>query len=156
MNSERSKELQELVDVLIERNLTEIEVERAGVRIRVRRDASPPSRSSRPPAGPADSGTNHPPEGTVDSVGEDASALFTVTSPIVGTFYRSASPDADPFVEEGDVVSRGQVLCIVEAMKFMNEIEAETDGRIVQALVANGATVEYGQPLFIIDPHPVT
>ena len=156
MNSERSKELQELVDVLTERNLTEIEVERAGVRIRVRRDASPPSRSSRLPVGPADSGTNHPPEGTVDSAGEDASALFTVTSPIVGTFYRSASPDADPFVEEGDIVNRGQVLCIVEAMKFMNEIEAETDGRIVQALVASGATVEYGQPLFIIDPHPVT
>lgn len=156
MNSERSKELQELVDVLIERNLTEIEVERAGVRIRVRRDAAPPSRSSRLPAGPVDSGTNHSPEGTVESAGEDASALFTVTSPIVGTFYRSASPDADPFVEEGDIVNRGQVLCIVEAMKFMNEIEAETDGRIVQALVANGATVEYGQPLFIVDPHPVT
>lgn len=156
MNSERCKELQELVDVLTERNLTEIEVERAGVRIRVRRDASPPSRSSRLPAGPVDSGTNHPPEGTVESVVEDSSALFTVTSPIVGTFYRSASPDADPFVEEGDVVSRGQVLCIVEAMKFMNEIEAETDGRIVRALVANGATVEYGQPLFIVDPRPVT
>lgn len=156
MNSERSKELQELVDVLTERNLTEIEVERAGVRIRVRRDASPPSRSSRLPAGPVDSGTNHPPEGTVESVVEDSSALFTVTSPIVGTFYRSASPDADPFVEEGDIVSRGQVLCIVEAMKFMNEIEAETDGRIVRALVANGATVEYGQPLFIVDPRPVT
>lgn len=156
MNSERCKELQELVDVLTERNLTEIEVERAGVRIRVRRDASPPSRSSRLPAGPVDSGTNHPPEGTVESVLEESSALFTVTSPIVGTFYRSASPDADPFVEEGDIVSRGQVLCIVEAMKFMNEIEAETDGRIVQALVANGATVEYGQPLFIVDPHHVT
>ena len=156
MNSERCKELQELVDVLTERNLTEIEVERAGVRIRVRRDASPPSRSSRLPAGPVDSGTNHPPEGTVESVVEDSSALFTVTSPIVGTFYRSASPDADPFVEEGDVVSRGQVLCIVEAMKFMNEIEAETDGRIVRALVTNGATVEYGQPLFIVDPRPVT
>lgn len=156
MNSERCKELQELVDVLTERNLTEIEVERAGVRIRVRRDASPPSRSSRLPAIAVDSGTNHPPEGAVESVVEESSDLVTVTSPIVGTFYRSASPDADPFVEEGDIVSRGQVLCIVEAMKFMNEIEAETDGRIVQALVANGATVEYGQPLFIVDPHPVT
>lgn len=156
MNGERHKEIQELVDVLTERNLTEIEVERAGVRIRVRRDASPPSRSSRLPASPVDSETNHPPEGTVESVVEDSSGLFTVTSPIVGTFYRSASPDADPFVEEGDIVSRGQVLCIVEAMKFMNEIEAETDGRVVQALVANGATVEYGQPLFIVDPHPVT
>lgn len=156
MSGERRKELQELVDVLTERNLTEIEVERAGVRIRVRRDASPPSRASRLPAGHVDSGTNHPPEGAVESAGEDSAGMFTVTSPIVGTFYRSASPDADPFVEVGDVVSRGQVLCIVEAMKFMNEIEAETDGRIVQALVANGATVEYGQPLFIVDPHPVT
>ncbi len=156
MNGERHKDIQELVDILTEQNLTEIEVERAGVRIRVRRDASPPSRSSRLPASPVDSGTNHPPEGPVESVVEDSSGLFTVTSPIVGTFYRSASPDADPFVEEGDVVSRGQVLCIVEAMKFMNEIEAETDGRIVQALVENGSTVEYGQPLFVVDPHPVT
>jgi acetyl-CoA carboxylase biotin carboxyl carrier protein len=75
-----------------------------------------------------------------------------VTSPIVGTFYRSASPDTDPYVEEGDIVKKGQVLCIVEAMKLMNEIEAETDGKIVKILVESMTPVEFGQPLYLIDP----
>jgi acetyl-CoA carboxylase biotin carboxyl carrier protein len=75
-----------------------------------------------------------------------------VTSPIVGTFYRASSPDADPYVEEGMVVKKGQVLCIVEAMKLMNEIEAETDGKIVKVLVESTTPVEFGQPLFLIDP----
>jgi acetyl-CoA carboxylase biotin carboxyl carrier protein len=75
-----------------------------------------------------------------------------VTSPIVGTFYRSPSPDADPYVEEGDKVKKGQVLCIVEAMKLMNEIESEVDGTIVKILAESTKPVEYGQPLFLIDP----
>ena len=75
-----------------------------------------------------------------------------MTSPIVGTFYRSSSPDKPPYVEVGDVVKKGQVLCIIEAMKLMNEIESETAGKIVQVLVENGAPVEYGQPLFVIEP----
>jgi acetyl-CoA carboxylase biotin carboxyl carrier protein len=75
-----------------------------------------------------------------------------VTSPIVGTFYRSSSPDKPPYVEVGDVVKKGQVLCIIEAMKLMNEIESETAGKIVQLLVENGSPVEYGQPLFVIEP----
>ncbi len=71
---------------------------------------------------------------------------------IVGTFYRSPSPDADPYVEEGDSVKKGQVLCVVEAMKLMNEIESEVDGRLVKILVENTKSVEYGQALFLIDP----
>jgi len=83
----------------------------------------------------------------------DASTGFvTVTSPIVGTFYRSPSPDADPYVEEGESVKKGQVLCVVEAMKLMNEIESEADGRLVKILVENTKSVEYGQALFLIDP----
>jgi acetyl-CoA carboxylase biotin carboxyl carrier protein len=81
--------------------------------------------------------------------------MVTITSPIVGTFYRSPSPDADPYVEEGDVVKKGQVLCIVEAMKLMNEIESETDGRIVKILAESTKPVEYGHALFLIDPNPV-
>jgi acetyl-CoA carboxylase biotin carboxyl carrier protein len=76
----------------------------------------------------------------------------TITSPIVGTFYRSPSPDADPYVEEGDLVRKGQVLCLVEAMKLMNEIESEVDGRVVKILVESTNPVEYGQPLLLIDP----
>jgi acetyl-CoA carboxylase biotin carboxyl carrier protein len=77
---------------------------------------------------------------------------FTVNSPFVGTFYRSASPDNPPFVEVGQVVKKGQVLCIVEAMKLMNEIEAEQPGRLVDVLIQNGSPVEYGEPLFRFEP----
>jgi len=78
--------------------------------------------------------------------------MFTVNSPFVGTFYRSASPDTPAFVDTGQVVKKGQVLCIVEAMKLMNEIEAEHPGRLVEVLVQNGSPVEYGEPLFRFEP----
>jgi acetyl-CoA carboxylase biotin carboxyl carrier protein len=77
---------------------------------------------------------------------------FTVNSPFVGTFYRAASPDNPPFVDVGTVVKKGQVLCIVEAMKLMNEIEAEQPGRLLEVLVQNGAPVEYGEALFRFEP----
>jgi acetyl-CoA carboxylase biotin carboxyl carrier protein len=77
---------------------------------------------------------------------------FTVNSPFVGTFYRAASPDNPPFVEVGQVVKKGQVLCIVEAMKLMNEIEAEQPGRLLESLIQNGSPVEYGEPLFRFEP----
>jgi acetyl-CoA carboxylase biotin carboxyl carrier protein len=86
------------------------------------------------------------------SVSDANTGFLTVTSPIVGTFYRSPSPDADPYIEEGDSVKKGQVLCVVEAMKLMNEIESEVDGRLVKILVENTKSVEYGQALFLIDP----
>jgi acetyl-CoA carboxylase biotin carboxyl carrier protein len=76
----------------------------------------------------------------------------TVTSPIVGTFYRAPAPDKPPYVQVGDMVKKGQVLCIIEAMKLMNEIESETSGKIIQILIENGQPVEYGQPLFVIEP----
>jgi acetyl-CoA carboxylase biotin carboxyl carrier protein len=82
------------------------------------------------------------------SVGDNQ---FLVTSPIVGTFYRAPSPESPPYVEAGSQVSKGAVLCIVEAMKIMNEIECEVNGRISAVLVENAQPVEYGQPLFIID-----
>ena len=83
---------------------------------------------------------------------DETQRLITITSPIVGTFYRSPSPDAPPFIEVGIRVKKGQVLCIIEAMKLMNEIESETDGIVVKALVENGQPVEYGEPLFLIEP----
>src|SRR5690349_12835525 len=82
----------------------------------------------------------------------DDRKTFTVNSPFVGTFYRSASPDSPPFVDTGQVVQKGQVLCIVEAMKLMNEIEAEHPGRLLEVLVQNGSPVEYGEPLFRFEP----
>jgi acetyl-CoA carboxylase biotin carboxyl carrier protein len=82
----------------------------------------------------------------------DDKKTFTVNSPFVGTFYRSASPDSPPFVDVGQTVKKGQVLCIVEAMKLMNEIEAEQPGRLAEVLVQNGSPVEYGEPLFRFEP----
>jgi acetyl-CoA carboxylase biotin carboxyl carrier protein len=83
---------------------------------------------------------------------EETQRLVTITSPIVGTFYRSPSPEAAPFVEVGLKVNKGQVLCIVEAMKLMNEIESDAEGIVVKILVENGQPVEYGEPLFLIEP----
>ena len=82
----------------------------------------------------------------------DDKKTFTVNSPFVGTFYRSASPDSPVFVDVGQTVKKGQVLCIVEAMKLMNEIEAEQPGRLIEVLVQNGSPVEYGEPLFRLEP----
>jgi len=82
----------------------------------------------------------------------DDKKTFTVNSPFVGTFYRSASPDSPAFVDAGQVVKKGQVLCIVEAMKLMNEIEAEQPGRLLEVMVQNGSPVEYGEPLFRFEP----
>jgi acetyl-CoA carboxylase biotin carboxyl carrier protein len=82
----------------------------------------------------------------------DDKKTFTVNSPFVGTFYRSASPDSPAFVDVGQMVKKGQVLCIVEAMKLMNEIEAEQPGRLIEVLVQNGSPVEYGEPLFRLEP----
>ncbi|MGC7880286.1 acetyl-CoA carboxylase biotin carboxyl carrier protein, partial [Desulforudis sp. 1190] len=84
------------------------------------------------------------------AIEEPAVETVTVVAPMVGTFYRTPAPDAPPFVEKGDVVSEGQVLCIIEAMKLMNEIEADTAGEIIDILAENGQPVEYGQPLFVI------
>ena len=114
------------------------------------------------PAAPAPAALPTPPSVTPVPLPSAASAAaakaaddkktFTVNSPFVGTFYRSASPDSPAFVEPGAVVKKGQVLCIVEAMKLMNEIEAEQPGRLVEALIQNGSPVEYGEPLFRFEP----
>jgi oxaloacetate decarboxylase alpha subunit len=97
-----------------------------------------------PPAAPAAAAPAPAPE--------PAANQKAVVSPMVGTFYRSPAPDADPFVEVGDIVEVGQTVCIIEAMKLMNEIEAETKGRVAQILVENAQPVEFGQKLFLIDP----
>ena len=152
MNSEERKEIQDLVEILNEQNLNEIEVQRGDVRIRIRRESSDHGECARRPL--PRNPVWHPTRTAGFMEERESSRLLTVTSPVVGTFYRSSSPDVERYVEEGDLVSRGQVLCIVEAMKLMNEIESEVDGRVVKILVENEAGVEYGQPLFVIDPLP--
>jgi acetyl-CoA carboxylase biotin carboxyl carrier protein len=141
------REIRRLADLLRDYGLTEVEVEREGVRIRLRRDLAPaPSASASVPA---------PAVATVspaDLAAASEAHLLTIEAPMVGTFYRAPSPDAQPFVRDGDRVKKGQVVCIIEAMKLMNEIESKVAGRVVKVLVENTQPVEYGQPLFLLEP----
>lgn len=159
------EEIQQLIDLLIKREVAEFELEQNGMRIRILRQASPGPASASPvnssgdsasqPADPASAPAPAPSqesaatESQPEAPSEDAHVL---KSPMVGTFFASPSPDAPAFVAVGDRVSVGQVLCIVEAMKLMNEIESESAGEIVRIHVENGQPVEYGQPLFTIKP----
>jgi acetyl-CoA carboxylase biotin carboxyl carrier protein len=150
------EEIRQLIDLANASGIAELEVERAGSRVRIRRAVSP--------AGPQEIVLHpvHPlaaagPSGTAPAAApagaplEDTS-LVLVKSPIVGTFYESPSPDSAAFVKVGDTVHSGQVLCIIESMKLMNEIEAEITGVVVAKLVENAKPVEYGEALFSIRP----
>ncbi len=149
----QTKQIQDLVDLLRRNNLTELELERHGVRIRVRYDVGvKPVTAFVQESVPSQPQQSSHAATTASLSAEEAAGMVTITSPIVGTFYRSPSPEADAYVEEGDFVKKGQVLCIVEAMKLMNEIESEVGGRIVKILAESTKSVEYGQALFLIDP----
>jgi len=141
--------IDQVVELAVRHNLAELEVEDAGTRIRIVREHAPAASGPRVEAAPAIAAPLQQP--TPESV-ESTAHLLTVEAPMVGTFYRSPKPDAPPFVTEGDVVKEGQVICIVEAMKLMNEIESKVAGRIAKVVVENGQPVEFGQPLFLVDP----
>ena len=143
------REIRRLADLLRDYGLTEVEVEREGVRVRLRREpaavAAPPAVSGAPV--PASSAV-----AVAATPKANEAHLLTIEAPMVGTFYRAPSPDAQPFVRDGDRVKKGQVVCIIEAMKLMNEIESKVAGRVVKVLVENTQPVEYGQPLFLLEP----
>ena len=150
------KEIKELIEFLVEKDIAEFELERGEIKLRVKRGyavvAAPqaaPVSYAPPAAAPA------APVSAAPAVAPAAveSGVELVKSPIVGTFYEASSPGAPAFVQKGDKVAKGQVLCIVEAMKLMNEIESEFAGEIVEVLVSNGQPVEYGQPLFKVRAH---
>lgn len=145
-----------LVQVISQSDIEELELETEGTHLRIRRasterpvavngKAAPPTAEPRDRA--AAEGPAEPAEDGAAGPGE-----VVVSAPMVGTFYRAPAPDAPPYVEVGDAVEPGQPLCIIEAMKLMNEIEAETRGRVRKILAANAQPVEYGQPLFILEP----
>ncbi|HEY1271410.1 MAG TPA: acetyl-CoA carboxylase biotin carboxyl carrier protein [Terriglobales bacterium] len=155
------KEIKELVEFLKEQEIAEFELERGDVKVRIKRAlATSPSQETRflaipaahPAANVAASSPVPPAAAPPVSQPKPEEGLHIVRSPIVGTFYESPSPGAPPFVKSGDVVEVGQVLCIVEAMKLMNEIESDVAGEIVKKLVSNGQPIEYGQELFTIRP----
>jgi acetyl-CoA carboxylase biotin carboxyl carrier protein len=149
-----------LAEVLRRHELTEIEIEEGGVRIYVRRGGDSVHHLQSPmamhglmaptPHAPPPTASGAPSAATPSSTDTSDGNVAYVTSPFVGTFYRSPSPEMSPFVDVGTRIKKGQVICIVEAMKLMNEIESEIEGSIVQILVENGQAVEYGEPLFKI------
>jgi len=121
-------------------------VESGGTRIRVVREHAP-APAPRAELAPAQHG-----QARTVVAEEGGGTLVTIEAPMVGTFYRAPAPDAAPFVNEGDFIKEDQVLCIIEAMKLMNEIESKVAGRVAKILVENGQPVEYGQPLFLVEP----
>jgi acetyl-CoA carboxylase biotin carboxyl carrier protein len=166
-STERSwnlEEIQDLIDLLIKREISEFEMERGELKIRIKRGNSraetfggypepsqngaahsfEPRPAAEPQAAPVAQAEVRAPEA--------AEGLHIIKSPIVGTYYAAPAPNAPPFVKVGDTVEVGQVLCIVEAMKLMNEIEAEVGGEIARIYVENGQPVEYGQSLFAVKP----
>jgi acetyl-CoA carboxylase biotin carboxyl carrier protein len=146
------KVLQELIDIFQTAGLGDLEIERGGLRVRLRKeDATAPLPVREVSVQVPDQTRTLPALIQTPSL-PAAAGLLTVTSPIVGIFYRSASPDTEAYVEEGAYVRKGHVLCIVEAMKLMNEIESEVDGRVVKIFLENAKPVEYGEPLFLIEP----
>jgi acetyl-CoA carboxylase biotin carboxyl carrier protein len=148
------KELQELAELVDEHGFTDFEFENENIRVRLSKNPPPHYIQAQPTQGLPVSSTSAtvPTSELKAETSADAQIavedLYQITSPIVGTFYSSPSPDKDPYVKEGSSVSADSVVCIVEAMKLMNEIQAEVSGEVVKIYVENGQPVEYGQPLF--------
>jgi len=148
------KDLQAILDLMSRNDLAEIEIEAEGQRLRLRKIEPHVAGEKLIYTGEANV-TSSPASQAVDAGSAEsqlADDADVVPSPLVGTFYRSSSPEADPFVQEGDRVEEGAVLCIVEAMKVMNEIRAEKAGVVREILAKNAEPVEFGQPLFRIEP----
>lgn len=149
------KEIEQLISVINKSEITEVEIEREGTRVLIKREHAPVAQSTQPL--PVQTIVAHAaPQAAAASLQEapqdDTAGMHKVESPIVGTFYRKPSPDADAYVEVGSAVKKGDTLCIVEAMKLMNEIEADKDGIIDRILVEDGSVVEFGEALFVIRP----
>ena len=143
------KEIKEMINLMNENELMELELERDGLKIRLRKNCGQIQQEIIA-AGQAK--TVKSPGPTPEAPEAEQGGLIEVTSPMVGTFYRAPSPESPPFVEEGGEIKPGEVICIIEAMKLMNEIKAEVKGKIKEILIENGHPVEYGQVLFRLEP----
>jgi acetyl-CoA carboxylase biotin carboxyl carrier protein len=139
-------DLKKLIELLKDTDITEVQIEKEGAKVRLKREKFLSAFEVSAPPVPRE---EEKAQAALED--EDSKHLVTVTAPLVGTFYRSPSPETPHFVEPGQKVKKGQVLCIVEAMKLMNEIESEVDGVVVRVLVENSQPVEYGEPLFLIE-----
>lgn len=165
------KEIKELIELIDNSNLSEVKIERDGLKLTVRTNEYPsgmasqmlsmPQMTTMAPQAPMVQNTASAPQAAAETKavesaaqgGEDSSGYVEVRSPMVGTFYRAPAPDKPPYVAVGDNIKPNSVVCIIEAMKLFNEVEAEVRGKIVKVLVEDAAPVEYDQPLFLVDPN---
>jgi acetyl-CoA carboxylase biotin carboxyl carrier protein len=153
-------EIKKILDLMRENDLSEFELEQEGVKVRLRKNSGPqwsghapamPVAAYAPPPPAGSSAAAEPASSPLTAASEDVD-LAIIKSPIVGTFYRAPDPESKPFAEIGQMVKTGQTLCIIEAMKLMNEINAECEGEVVKVYVENGRAVHYGERLFAIRP----
>jgi len=155
-------EIQDLIKFVAKSGVSEVEIEQKDFKICIKAEkakseqqiivqAAAPAPVAAAPA-PVAAAPSPAPAAPAAAPASDDSKYITVKSPMIGTFYRSAGPDKEPFVSVGNSVGKGDTICIIEAMKLFNEIESEVSGRIVKVLVDDASPVEYGQPLFLVDP----
>ncbi|GIV33623.1 MAG: acetyl-CoA carboxylase, biotin carboxyl carrier protein [Chitinophagales bacterium] len=159
------KQIQELIKIMGKSDLTELKIEQESFKITLRKGTAMPLIPSavqpQAPKNVLQENTITPPPvetGTQEKTDSDKAAAnkyITIKSPMVGTFYRAPAPDKEPYVKVGDIIKKGDHICIIEAMKLFNEIESEVDGKVVKILVEDASPVEYDQPLFLIDPEGV-
>ena len=164
----KAKELQELIDFIAKSGLNKVDIETEEFKISVQREpnqkvsyvtggapapqAAPAPTPAAAPAAPQISAPAPAAPAAPAASADDSSRYVTIKAPMIGTLYRSANPESPAFVNVGDEVKKGQVICIIEAMKLFNEIESEVSGKIVKVLTDNATPVEYDQPLFLVDP----
>lgn len=162
----KAKDIQELIDFIAKSELDEVNLETSDIKLNIKRNSSPavvaatvptvaapqpviqPQATTQQPAPPTETQ-----QATTEEQPTSSTNLVEIKSPMIGTFYRASNPETPPFVNIGDVVTVGQPVCIVEAMKLFNEIESEVSGKIVKVLVDNASPVEYDQPLFLVEPN---
>lgn len=157
-----NKDIQKLLDFIAQSGLDEVQIETSELKLAVKRYGQPVAAAAYTPVAAPSAAPQAAPAAAVPApetpsapqqpAAGAATGLITVRSPMIGTFYRSSSPETPPFVEVGTEVKPGKVLCVVEAMKLFNEIEAEVAGRVVQVLVENATPIEFDQPLFLVEP----
>ena len=162
----KAKEIQELIDFIAKSGLDEVNIETEQFKIKVKKSSevktkiiekaspanTPIPAATTPPPAPSTAEEQVAPEVLPTESGANSNGYVEIKSPMIGTFYRSASPDTEEFVKVGDKISKGQTVCIIEAMKLFNEIESEVSGTIAKVLIENSSPVEYDQPLFLVDP----
>ncbi|MFH0913168.1 MAG: acetyl-CoA carboxylase biotin carboxyl carrier protein [Candidatus Omnitrophota bacterium] len=148
------KEIKEMINLMNENGLVELEIEKDGMRIRLKKTTSDNIEASEGPAFVERTRVSleHPREENIESEQHLASKTIEIKAPMVGTFYRAPSPETPPYVEVGQLIEPGQVICIIEAMKLMNEIKSEVKGKILEITVDDTEPVEFGQAMFLIEP----